>query len=85
MELQERLNVLFQALEASGLPSQSVLQVTEDVSKGVWQTTIDDQDPITAAITLAVMNEMNEDVDDIISELNYIKSTLHSVIYKIKP
>lgn len=85
MELQERLNVLFEALDASGLGSQGVLQVTEAVRNGTWQTNIDDQDPITAAIVMAVMSEMNEDVGDIVSELGYVISTLHSVIYKIKP
>lgn len=84
MELQERLNVLFEALDASGLGSQGVLQVTEAVRNGTWDTNIDDGDPITAAIVMAVMNETNGDVDDIVSELEYTKSTLHSVIYKIK-
>ena len=79
MELQERLNVLFEALDASGLGSQGVLQVTEAVRNGTWQTNIDDQDPITAAIVLTVMNETNEDASDIISELEYTRSMLSHV------
>lgn len=79
MEFQERLDVLREALQHSDLGALSVNNTIDDILSGTWPINLSNSDPITAAIVLAVMNETNEDVSDIISELEYTRSMLSHV------
>lgn len=80
MNIEQRLPFLRTALLASELGQVSIKIIEEEILEGIWAPELHSSDPTTAAVVLAVMNESNEDISDIISELQYTQGLLHKVI-----